>query len=273
MQDNVYLYDLMIFFYAVSVFLYFIDFLQPDRRVNRIALGFLAVVWVIQSTFFGLRMAELNYVPVLTTFETMVFFSWILITFSVAINYFYKIDLFTFFTNVIGFGVLSFVTFSNKGATSIAESLQGNLLILHITLAFLSYAAFLISSVFSLMYLIQERLLKARKWNSLARRLPALEQLDTFSYRLIMFGFPVLVIAVILGAIWYDAKFGTLLILDAKPIVSTLLLALYAVYFYMRIVAQWLGRRLAWLNIISFGAVVMNYLLVGQYFSGFHHWR
>lgn len=270
MRDSVFLYDVMAFIYAITVLMYFVDFVQPNRKVNRSAFVMLSVVWVIQSVFFVLRMLELNYVPVLTTFETMIFFSWILITFSLVINFFYKIDLFTFFTNVIGFAVVIFVTFSNKGATSIAKSLQGDLLVLHITLAFLSYACFLLAAIFSIMYLIQEKFLKEKRWNALFRRLPALDQLDTFSFRLIVFGFPLLIVAMILGAIWYNATFQSLSILDPKPLVSVLLLALYGIYIYLRMSAGWMGRKLAWFNIAAFFGVILNYLVVGQF--GFHNW-
>lgn len=270
MQESVLLYDVMTFIYAIALLLYFFDFIQPNRKVNRTALLFLSVVWVIQSVFFVLRMLELNYVPVLTTFETMIFFSWILITFSLVINFLYKIDLFVFFTNVVGFAVVAFVTFSDKGASSIASSLQGDLLVLHITMALLSYACFLLATIFSIMYLIQERLLKEKRWNELFRRLPALDQLDAFTYRLIVFGFPLLLIAMILGAIWYDVKYGHILLLDPKPLVSVGLLALYGTYLYLRLSAGWLGRKLAWLNIVAFVGVIINYLIVGRF--GFHNW-
>ncbi|MFC4767877.1 cytochrome C assembly family protein [Effusibacillus consociatus] len=273
MQGSVLLYDVMTFIYAVAVLLYFVDFVQPNRKVNRAAFVLLSAVWVIQSVFFVLRMLELNYVPVLTTFETMIFFSWILITFSLVINFFYRIDLFTFFTNVVGFAVVAFVTFTDKGATSLSASLQGNLLVLHVTMAFLSYACFLLATIFSIMYLIQEKLLKEKRWNDLFRRLPSLDQLEQFSYRLIVFGFPMLLVAMILGAIWYNARFDQVLILDPKPVVSVALLVIYGIYLYLRVSAGWLGRRLAWINITAFMAVVINYLIVGNFFSEFHNWK
>lgn len=270
MSGSVLLYDAMTFLYAIAVLLYFIDFVQPNRNVNRVAFGILTGVWLIQSVFFVMRMLELNYIPVLTTFETMIFFSWILITFSLMINYFYKIDLFAFFTNVVGFGVVAFVTFTDKGATSISASLQSHLLIIHIALAFLSYACFLLSAIFSVMYLIQENLLKEKRWNEMFRRLPALDQLETFSYRMVVFGLPLLLAAMILGAIWYNARFGHVLIRDTKPVVSLALLLIYAIYLYLRTSAGWLGKRLSWLNIAAFVGVVLNYLIVSQF--SFHNW-
>lgn len=271
-RDSILLYDTMTVTYALSVLLYFVDFLQHKRVINRLAFGLLSVVWVMQTVFFLLRMKELNYVPLLTHFETLIFFSWILITFSLIINFFYKIDLFTFFANVIGFAAVAFDTFTRKGAAPLNANLQGNLLFIHVTMAFLSYAFFAIATIFSVMYLIQEKMLKEKRWNTLFRRLPALDQLDTFSFRLITIGFPLLLVAMILGGIWYKIHFGHLVLLDPKPLVSLILFILYGLYLYLRVAWGWIGRKFAWLNILGFGGVLVNYLIVGTYFSGFHNW-
>jgi len=272
MTGSLFLYDLMTFLYAVVVVLYFLDFVLHKFMLNRIAFGLLAVVWGLQTSFFLARMVETETVPLLTTFETTLFFSWLLVTFSLVINYFYKIDLFAFFTNVIGFAMVAFDLFTGEGRTSIGADLQGDLLILHITLAFFSYAAFSISFIFSIMYLIQSKMLKEKRWNNTFRRLPALDKLDLFTFRLIIIGFPLLLTAMILGVNWYYMRFGSVLILDAKPIVSVVLLALYAVWLYLRLATGWSGRKLAWWNVAAFGLVIINYSIVGTFFSGFHNW-
>jgi HemX protein len=266
------MYDLMVFLYAAVVVLYFLDFVAHKKMLNRIAFGLLAVVWGLQTSFFLTRMTDVGYVPLVTSFETTLFFSWLLISFSLVINYFYKIDLFAFFTNVIGFSMVVFDLFTGEGGTKVGENLQGDLLVLHITLAFLSYAAFSISFIFSIMYLIQSKMLKEKRWNNMFRRLPALDKLDAFTYRLIVIGFPLLVVAMILGVNWYYMSFGTILILDAKPIVSVVLLGFYIAWLYLRAASGWSGRKLAWWNVASFGLVIINYLIVGTYFSGFHRW-
>ncbi|HEU4965078.1 MAG TPA: cytochrome c biogenesis protein CcsA [Bacilli bacterium] len=272
MVGNLFLYDGMTFLYAIVVVLYFLDFISHKHTLNRIAFSLLAVVWGLQSTFFITRMTEVGYLPLLTTFETTLFFSWLLITFSLVINYFYKIDLFAFFTNLIGFAMVAVDLFLGEGASRLAAHMQGDLLVLHISLAFLSYAAFSISFIFSIMYLIQSKLLKEKRWNNTFRRLPALDKLDAFTFRLIIVGFPLLLTAMILGANWYYIQFGNVLIWDAKPVVSVILLFCYVVWIYLRLSAGWSGRKLAWWNVISFGLVIINYFFVGQFFSGFHPW-
>jgi len=273
MPRSLVIYDIMTFLYAVVVVLYFLDFILHKRVLNRTAFTLLVVVWGLQTSFFLSRILEDNSVPLYTTFETTLFFSWLLISFSLFINYFYKIDLFAFFTNLIGFTMVVFDLFTGEGATAtVGSNLQGNLLVLHITLAFLSYAAFSLSCIFSVMYLLQSKLLKEKRWNNMFRRLPALDKLDSFTFKLIIVGFPMLLVAMILGVNWYYTVNNSILVWDAKPVVSVFLLGCYIVWLYLRVGSGWSGRKLAWWNIVSFGLVIINYLFVGAYFSGFHRW-
>ncbi|UOF90184.1 cytochrome c biogenesis protein [Fodinisporobacter ferrooxydans] len=272
MIDSLRLYDWITFFYAVSVFLYFIDFIQPSRRANRYAFWTLAVVWGLQTIFFIERMRALNYVPVFTTFEATIFFAWLLNTFALIINYLYKMELFTFLVNIIGFAFVAFDIFARKGATQLSAPMQGDLLVIHVSMALISYAAFSLACIVSIMYLFQHYMLKLKKWTPFFRRLPALERLDNLSFQMVKLGFPTLLIAMILGAIWYRVVFGHFLWLDAKPLVSLLLLIVYGVYLYLRVVLGWAGRRLAWLNVLGFCIVIVNYVLVGKFMSNFHKW-
>jgi HemX protein len=269
--DDLRLYDWITFLYAISVLLYFIGFVQK-RTVNRFAYGLLAGVWVLQTIFFIERMRALDYVPVFTRFESSIFFAWLLITFSLIINYFYKMDMFTFFVNILGFSFVAFDIFARKGATYLANPPQGDLLVIHIGMAFVSYALFSLAFIVSVMYLIQHYMLKMKKWTPILNRLPALDRLESVSFRLILVGFPLLLIAMILGAIWYKLHFGNFLWYDAKPLVSTLLLIIYGAYLYVRVSSGWGGRKLAWLSILGFCLVILNFLVVSQFMSGFHRW-
>jgi HemX protein len=270
--DSLRLYDWITFLYAVSVLLYFVDFVQKNRKVNRYAYWSLVGVWVLQTIFFIERMRALDYVPVFTRFEVTIFFAWLLITFSLIINYFYKMDMFTFLVNILGFSFVAFDSFERKGATYLATQLQGDLLVIHIGMAIVSYALFSLACIVSIMYLIQHYMLKMKRWKPILNRLPALDRLESVTFIMILIGFPLLLIAMILGAIWYKLHFGNILWFDAKPLVSAILLVIYGIYLYVRVSSGWGGQKLAWLSILGFIVVVINYLVVSQFMSGFHRW-
>ncbi|GAB7388690.1 cytochrome c biogenesis protein [Bacillaceae bacterium] len=273
MIEKNWIYDTIIYLYAISLLLYFSDFMNRNRKVNRTAFWLLAIVWVLQTVFFASEMAAKNYLPVLTLFETLFFYSWILVTMSLVINYFFRTDILVFFTNVVGFTVLALNFFTNSEDVSpvLAENLTSDLLFIHITMAFFSYGVFSLSAVFSLMYLLLNKMLKEKRWNPILRRLPSLDRLDLFSFRLNMVGFPLLLLAAILGAIWADATTHEPFWLDPKVSMTSIVLASYAFYLFRRVTKGWQGKRLAYWNLAAFLTVLLNYLVSGS-FSYFHQW-
>lgn len=265
------MYDVTIYIYALSVLMYFSDFLQSNRKVNQRAFWLLAIVWILQSIFFIFQMMTKEYFPVLTLFETLFFYSWIMVSLSLAINYFFKMDFLVFFTNIIGFAVMAVTLFANPAATpALSEQLISELLFIHISLAFLSYGAFSVSFILSLMYLVQNKMLKQKKWTPLFRRLPSLGQLDVYTYRLTMIGVPTLLLAVILGVIWAHVV-GQRVWLDPKVLMSLLVIVAYSMYLYRRITFDWQGKKLAMLNVVAFAMVLLNYFVSGS-LSSFHQW-
>lgn len=144
------LHELTVVLYALCVLLYFIDFLHHNRKANRIAFWLLAFVWVLQTVFLILYMINTGRFPVLTIFEGLYFYAWVLITLSLGINRLLRVDFIVFFTNVLGFIIMAIHTFAPVQIDSAvkAQQLISELLLIHITVAILSYGAFSLSFVF-----------------------------------------------------------------------------------------------------------------------------
>ena len=145
------LHEATVILYALSVLLYFIDFLYSNQKANKLAFWLLSIVWLLQTIFLCLYVIKTGRFPVLTIFEGLYFYTWVLITLSLFINRLLRVDFTVFFTNVLGFMVMAIHTFAPVQIESkvLAEKLVSELSIIHITLAILSYGAFTISFVFS----------------------------------------------------------------------------------------------------------------------------
>ncbi len=267
------LHELTVVLYAFCVLLYFIDFLHHNRKANRVAFWLLAFVWVLQTMFLFLYMLKTGRFPVLTIFEGLYFYAWVLITLSLGINRLLRVDFIVFFTNVLGFIILAIHTFAPVQFEShvMAEQLISELLLIHITLAILSYGAFSLSFVFSFLYLIQYNLLKKKKWGARLLRITDLSKLEHMSYVLNVIGVPMLMLAVILGIQWAYLKIPEMFWLDAKVIGSFGVLIAYSIYLYLRVSKELYGRSLALWNIASFLIVLINFFLIGN-LSSFHFW-
>jgi HemX protein len=268
------LHEFTVVLYAVSVLLYFIDFLHNDRRANRFAFWLLAIVWVLQTIFLFLYVKKTGRFPVLTIFEGLYFYAWVLITLSLVINKLLRVDFTVFFTNVLGFIVMAVHTFAPVQVESevLAQKLVSELLLIHITMAILSYGAFSLSFVFSLLYLLQYDLLKRKKWGKRLIRLGDLSKLEHMSYVLTVIGVPMLLLALILGLQWAYIKVPDVSWFDSKIVGSFIVLISYSCYLYLRIRKQVYGKTLAYWNIASFFIVLINFLLFGS-LSAFHFWN
>ncbi|MDZ5470785.1 cytochrome c biogenesis protein (plasmid) [Bacillus sp. 31A1R] len=268
------LHELTVVLYAFSVLLYFIDFLHHNRKANRFAFWLLAFVWVLQTAFLFFYMVKTGRFPVLTIFEGLYFYAWVLITLSLGINRLLRVDFIVFFTNVLGFIIMAIHTFAPVQFESevMAQQLVSELLLIHITIAILSYGAFSLSFVFSLLYLIQYDLLKRKKWGTRLLRITDLSKLEHMSYVLNVIGVPMLMLALILGVQWAYIKLPNMIWYDPKVVGSFSVLLVYSMYLYLKVGKGMYGKSLALWNIASFLIVLINFFLFGK-LSFFHSWN
>jgi HemX protein len=267
------LHELTVVLYAFSVLLYFFDFIHHNRKAKRIAFWLLAFVWISQTTFLIYYMVITGRFPVLTIFEGLYFYAWVLITLSIGINHLLRMDFIVFFTNILGFTIMAIHTFAPMQYHShvMAKQLVSELLLIHITMAILSYGAFSLSFVFSLLYLFQYDLLKRKKWGKRLIRIADLEKLERLSYIFAIIGVPMLLLGLILGLQWAFLKLPGMPWYDMKIIGSFLLLTAYSIYLYLRTVKNQSGKKLALWNVASFLIVLINFFLFGR-LSSFHLW-
>lgn len=267
------LHEFTIILYALSILLYFIDFLYSSRKANQVAFWLLAFVWLLQTTFLCIYMVNTGRFPVLTIFEGLYFYVWVLITLSLGINRLMKVDFIVFFTNVIGFVMMVIHTFAPIQYESeiMVNQLSSELLFIHITMAILSYGAFSISAVFSLLYLLQYNLLKRKKWGARLIRIADLTKLEHMSHVLNVIGVPMLLLSLILGLQWAYIKLPEMIWYDAKVIGSFIVLVVYGIYLYLRVGKGFQGKSLALWNLASFLIILINFFLFGQ-LSSFHLW-
>ena len=107
-------------------------------------------------------------------------------------------------------------------------ALKSKWLVIHTVVAFLGYASFAVAFGAAIIYLMQERFLKRRKIGGLFQRLPSLDTLDEINYRCLTFGFPLLTVAIISGAIWAETAWGTYWSWDPKETWSLITWFVYA---------------------------------------------
>ncbi|TBL81655.1 cytochrome C assembly family protein [Paenibacillus thalictri] len=266
------LYDAIIYIYALSLLFYFADFASPNREAKRIGTGLLSFVWGLQTVYLVYNLMSHKSLFAFSVFETLFMLSWVLVTASLIINRIFRIELFVFLVNLIGFSVLALNFFSNPGVSPTLGSWKINdeLLFIHISLAICSYAAFAVAAVFSGMHLYLHRRLKGKKWTSSVKRLPSLEKTDRYAYVSVIVGAPLLMLGLALGVVWIVLEGDYRLLFDPKVINSWVVLAAYLFYLFQRLALQTPGNKLAKWNLAAFVIVLINFAVSNV--SQFHRW-
>ncbi|WP_127586186.1 cytochrome C assembly family protein [Paenibacillus koleovorans] len=273
MVNNNWIYDMILYAYALSLLFYFSAAVGPNRSAKRMGTGLLAFVWLMQTVFLGYRAYVTNYLPVLTLFETVFLFVWLLVFVSLVMSWRMKADMVVFVTNLAGFGILAVNLFSDSAvpASSGQWEAQDHLLFIHITLAIGSYVAFLFGAIFSIIYLYLHRQLKGKAWSKLLTRFPSLDVVEYYTFRAVLIGAPLLMLSLVLGLVKIGLEGELRYMLDPKVLSSFILILAYVFYLVQRAAGNQPGYKLAKWNLAAFGLLLLNYVAL-NFLSRFHQW-
>ena len=149
-------------------------------------------------------------------------------------------------------------------------ALKSGWIVTHIALILAGYAALFFSFISSILYLLQERSLKAKAPGGAGffSRLPALEVMDSIGLRSLLLGFPFMTIGLIIGSVIAQSTVGPTYFRDPKIVLSLLMWAVYMVLLFSRWSAGWRGRRAAIVSTCAF--LVATLAWAANYFSSVH---
>lgn len=158
---------------------------------------------------------------------------------------------------------------ADPSIAGLVPALQSYWINIHPMVLMTSYALLANSFGVGLALLLQERQIKSRRPSELCYRLPALEELDDLSYRLIAVAFPILTVGIIMGGVWAYGAWGRFWGWDAKETWALITALIYAVYLHMRFISGWRGRKAVYLSMVGFASVIFTFAGV-NYLSGLH---
>jgi cytochrome c-type biogenesis protein CcsB len=151
--------------------------------------------------------------------------------------------------------LLMAVAVGARAPTPADPALHTVFLPVHAALAFLGYAALFVAFAMGVLYLIQERELKARSPRVFYYLIPSLERCDTISGRSVIVGFTLLTLAILTGLLWSHNAHGHYWSGDAKEWAAVTAWIIYIGLLLARYRTGWGGRRAALLGIAGFAAV------------------
>jgi len=148
--------------------------------------------------------------------------------------------------------------------------LKGFWLYSHIILVFAGEAALALACGTGILYLLQEKGIKAKKPGFFFKRLPSVDLLDSVGYTCLTTGFALLTIGLITGFIYAKAIWGRFWGWDPKEIFSVVTWLIYAALLHLRLYSGWRGRKSAIMTIIGFLIIIFTFLGVNILLGGHH---
>ncbi len=212
----------------------------------------------------------IGHAPLSNMYESLVFFAWTIVIIYLVLERRYKNAIMGAFATPMAFLAMAYASLSPNISDRIQPlipALKSNWLIAHVITCFFGYAAFAIAFGISLMFLFKQR--DAEGKSKLLAHFPKSRVLDELTHQMVIFGFLFLSIGIITGAVWANSAWGTYWSWDPKETWSLITWFIYASLLHARMMRGWHGKRIAYLSIIGFMAVIFTYFGV-NYLPGLH---
>jgi cytochrome c-type biogenesis protein CcsB len=199
-------------------------------------------------------------VPLTNLYESLVFFALCMAALYLYIEYRYRNRTIGAFATPLAFLAMAYASLSpdiSDRIQPLIPALQSNWLIAHVITCFLGYAGFAVAFGASIMYLFKKR--EPENQGGLVSRLPSLRVLDELTHQTVMFGFLFLSIGIITGSVWANSAWGSYWSWDPKETWSLITWFIYATLLHARLMRGWHGKRIAFISVVGFLAVLFTY--------------
>nr|WP_232796198.1 cytochrome c biogenesis protein CcsA [Staphylococcus canis] len=250
-----------------------LDLFQKNYRLQSFGFYTLGIVWVCQTISLTIFVIWRGYLPLTSIVESMSVLTWLILTVSFMLTSMKQSDFMIVLLNIIGFIFMAIHTFHPyqfkldvSRITAINE-----LLVIHISLALLSYVVFAIAFVNAIIYIMQFQNLKRKRFTQHFFRISSLANIEHIVFLSSIIGNILLFVSLILGVQWGLVTIGLHIFRDLKVILSVAIFLCYTVYIALKLMKRLKPIVLIYFNMILFLSCMMNLIVITQV-SSFHQW-
>jgi ABC-type transport system involved in cytochrome c biogenesis permease subunit len=249
--------------YVVAAAGYLTYFARPRHTMAaRFGAWFLGAAVVVHLAAIGLACKEFGGLEWFTLRGGFVLTAVLLAGTYLLVQRFYHLPSVGAFVTPLTLIILIPTLFGVGGAPGEAPTaLKHPAITLHIMTASLGVALFGLAFGVAVMYLLQEREVKGKKFGALFSRLPPLDSLDKLTDRLVRLGFLSFTVASILGAVIARSVWKSAWSWDPQQVTTLLIWLLYGGMVQARHLG-WHGRRYARLTVVGFALLIGSIILL-----------
>lgn len=255
-------------FIAAAAYLVF--FVSQNKKIRKIARTILLVSGILQTLHIVSRFILAGHTPITSQHEAVVFFAWATTWAYLSFRWRYTVKNFGTFVSVFICCLLLIASFSSRAFTPLLPALQSNWLPIHAGVSIIAYGFLSLAFCGGLMYLLQERELKSKKFGYFFSRFPSLDALDQLNSHCLTAGFVFLTLGIVTGSVWARQAWGTYWHWDPKETWSLITWFVYLVQLHQRYTVGWRGKRAAVMAIVGFAAIVFTLWGVTYLLGGVH---
>ena len=256
--------------YLLATGVFGLGVLTTKEMPRTIAPALLAIAFLAHAGSIVARSVVARHFAVTTEFEAVSFFACLMVGVYLLAQLRFRLAAVGAVVAPLAFvftlGSFAFYT----GVRDLPPNLRSAWVPVHVLLASLGNAVLALAFCISLVYLLHERQLKEKRVGPLLRRLPPLERLDRLNYRALIWGFVLLTLGIVTGAIWSRYSWGRFWSWEEREIFSLITWILYAGLLQARAVAGWRGRRAATMTIVGFTVLLVSFVFGHMLFPGKH---
>lgn len=256
--------------YAVAAIIYQVFFFSQNSKVRPVARHFLLAAGILHTITLVARYFAAGHTPLTTHHDTVSFFAWSVTWAFLSFRWRYQIKNFGTFVSLVILALITIALFSSQAINVLPPALQSLWLPIHASIAIAANGFLALGFCGGIMYLLQERELKKKRFGLFYHRLPSLEALDKLSQHCLTIGFPLLTLGIMTGSLWAKQAWGAYWQWDPKETWSLITWLLYAGLLHQRFAIGWRGRRTAIMSVIGFAAVLFTLWGVNFLLSGAH---
>jgi cytochrome c-type biogenesis protein CcsB len=244
--------------YSLSCLLYGVLWVKAPRLARVPASALLAMGLSVNAAQLVARWIEADQPPFKTLYES-------LLLLAICIAAVYLVTEWLYRARALGLPsslscvlvILIALMQEEKDIVNLPPALQSGWFIPHVVIYFFGYAALFVAFGAALLYLIRPKPIVVKRAELFAGTAIELETLLDGAVR---FGFVLLTVGLLIGAAWAKDAWGDYWVWDPKETWSLVTWLIFATYLHQFYLSQWRGRRLAFLVVIGFGAVLFTYL-------------
>ncbi|WP_028581114.1 c-type cytochrome biogenesis protein CcsB [Desulfogranum japonicum] len=266
------LFQLSLAGYCLATAGYLAFFFTQKKKIRPVARKLFFIAAILHTFNIVFRYIEAGHTPITSHHETISFFAWSVSWCYLSFRWRYTVKNLGTFAAILVLVLMTVAAMASREIIPLSPTFQSWWLPVHASVTLVANAFFAISCLGSVMYLLQEREIKGKRFGLFYSRLPSLDALDNLNHHCLSIGFPLLTLGLITGVLWAKQVWGAYWHWDPKETWSLITWFLYAAVMHQRFTVGWRGRRVAILSIVAFVSVLFTLWGVSFLLKGVHNY-